>query len=114
MSLGTLFANIILVYVYVGWSLGYRLPTIGLALSLVIFFAGTLFYKHKVPQGSPLTRMARVLSATLRKWRVPLPKDPSELHKFDLEEYRNRGKFRIPPHKFFEVISIFFFSRSAH
>ena len=97
--LGTLFANIILVYIQdnVGWSLGYGLPTIGLAISLAIFFAGTPFYRHKVPQGSPFTRMAQVLVAALRKWRVPLPKDLSELHELDTEEYRKGGKFRIHP-----------------
>lgn len=95
--LGTLFANVILVYIQdnVGWSLGYGLPTIGLALSLVIFFAGTPFYRHKVPQGSPFTRMALVLVAALRNRRVPLPKDSAGLYELDSEEYRKRGKFRI-------------------
>ncbi|XP_020275571.1 protein NRT1/ PTR FAMILY 5.2-like isoform X2 [Asparagus officinalis] len=95
--LGTLFANVILVYVQdnVGWSLGYGLPTIGLAISLVVFFAGTPFYRHKLPQGSPFTKMARVLLAALRKWRVSLPEDSAELYELDIEEYAQRGKFRI-------------------
>lgn len=97
--LGTLFANIILVYIQdnVGWSLGYGLPTIGLAISLVIFFAGTPFYRHKMPHGSPFARMARVLVATVRKRRVALPEDPEELHELDMEEYAKRRKFRIQP-----------------
>ncbi|KAG0474739.1 hypothetical protein HPP92_014425 [Vanilla planifolia] len=69
--LGTLIANTFLVYVQdnVGWSLGYAIPTIGLGISILIFYAGSSFYRHKLPQGGPLTTMARVLVAAVRKSR---------------------------------------------
>ncbi|KAK9087807.1 hypothetical protein Syun_030201 [Stephania yunnanensis] len=94
---GTLFANTFLVYLQdnVGWTLGYGLPTAGLAISIVIFIAGTPFYRHRRPTGSPFTRMARVIVAALRKWRAPVPSDPKELYELDLEEYSQKGKFRI-------------------
>ncbi|XP_044499757.1 protein NRT1/ PTR FAMILY 5.2-like [Mangifera indica] len=94
---GTLFANTVLVYIQdnVGWTLGYALPTLGLAISIGIFLAGTRFYRHRVPTGSPFTRMARVIVAALRKWNVRLPSDPKELYELDLEEYAKKGKFRI-------------------
>jgi MFS family permease len=94
---GTLFANTVLVWVQdnVGWTLGYALPTLGLAISIVIFLAGTSFYRHKVPAGSPFTRMAKVIVAALNKWRVRIPDDPKELYELDLEEYAKKGKFRI-------------------
>lgn len=94
---GTLFANTVLVYIQdnVGWTLGYGLPTVGLAVSIVIFVAGTPFYRHRVPAGSPFTRMAKVIVAALRKWRVPIPNDPKEFYELDLEEYNKKGKFRI-------------------
>lgn len=94
---GTLFANTILVYIQdnVGWTLGYGLPTAGLAISIVIFVAGTPFYRHRVPSGSPFTRMAKVIVAALRKWRVPVSNDPKELYELDLEEYSKKGKYRI-------------------
>ncbi|XP_020578979.1 protein NRT1/ PTR FAMILY 5.2-like [Phalaenopsis equestris] len=52
---GTLFANSFLVYVQdnVGWTLGYALPTLGLLISIMIFVAGTPFYRHKPLAGSP-------------------------------------------------------------
>ncbi|XP_018820931.1 protein NRT1/ PTR FAMILY 5.2-like isoform X2 [Juglans regia] len=95
--IGTLFANTVLVYIQdnVGWSLGYGLPTTGLAISIVIFLAGTPFYRHKVPSGSPLTRMAKVIVAAIRKSHVSVPNDPKELYELDLEEYTRKGKFRI-------------------
>ncbi|KAF8392151.1 hypothetical protein HHK36_022493 [Tetracentron sinense] len=94
---GTLFANTFLVYIQdkVGWSLGYGLPTLGLFISVLVFLVGTPFYRHKVPSGSPFTRMARVLVAAIRKWKVPVPDDPKELHELGSEEYAKTGKFRI-------------------
>ncbi|RWR97606.1 protein NRT1/ PTR FAMILY 5.2-like protein [Cinnamomum micranthum f. kanehirae] len=95
--LGTLFANTVLVYVQdnVGWTLGYGLPTLGLLISVVIFVSGTPFYRHKVPSGSPFTRMARVIVAALRKLKVVLPNDPEELYELDFEYYAKNHKFRI-------------------
>lgn len=95
--IGSLFAKIVLVYIQdnVGWTLGYMLPTMGLAVSIAIFITGTPFYRHKLPMGSPFTRMARVLVAAVRKWRVPLPSDPKELHELDVEVYGKKGQFRI-------------------
>ncbi|XP_010264929.1 PREDICTED: protein NRT1/ PTR FAMILY 5.2-like [Nelumbo nucifera] len=94
---GTLFANTFLVYIQdnVGWTLGYGLPTIGLLISVIIFVVGTPLYRHRVPTGSPFTRMARVIVAALRKWRVPIPSDPRELYELGLREYEEKGKFKI-------------------
>ncbi|XP_020688616.1 protein NRT1/ PTR FAMILY 5.2 [Dendrobium catenatum] len=95
--LGTLFANIMLVYVQdnIGWTLGYGIPTVGLGISLVIFYAGTSFYRHKLPQGSPFTKMARVLVAAMRKCRVNLPKDSLKLYELDSNEYMKQKRFKI-------------------
>ncbi|XP_010264931.1 PREDICTED: protein NRT1/ PTR FAMILY 5.2-like [Nelumbo nucifera] len=94
---GSFCANTFLVYIQddVGWTLGYGLPTIGLLVAVMIFLTGTCFYRHRVPTGSHFTRMARVIVATLRKWRVPIPDDPRELYEIDLKEYKEKGKFRI-------------------
>ena len=94
---GTLFSNTFLVYIqdYVGWGLGYGLPTVGLAVSILVFLVGTKFYRYKLPSGSPLNRIAMVLVAALRNWKVPLPDDPKELYELSLEDYAKSGKFRI-------------------
>ncbi|XP_051152805.1 protein NRT1/ PTR FAMILY 5.2-like [Andrographis paniculata] len=94
--LGTLFANTILVYIQdnVGWALGYGLPTIGLVISLMIFLAGTPFYRHKVPVGSPFMKMAKVIVASISKWKMDIPTDPKELYELDPQEY-GKGKYRI-------------------
>ncbi|KAA8548861.1 hypothetical protein F0562_000545 [Nyssa sinensis] len=75
---GILFGNTILVYIQdnVGWALGYGLPAVGLALSVVIFLAGTPFYRHKVPTGSPFTRMAKVIVACPKEVECTHPSRP--------------------------------------
>uniref|UniRef100_A0A5B7BW04 Uncharacterized protein n=1 Tax=Davidia involucrata TaxID=16924 RepID=A0A5B7BW04_DAVIN len=95
--LGTLFSNTFLVYIQdeVGWTLGYALPTLGLAVSIIVFMVGSRYYRHKEPSGSPLTRMAKVLVAAVSKWKVVVPNDPKELYELSLDEYSRSGKFRI-------------------
>ncbi|KAJ8558175.1 hypothetical protein K7X08_004941 [Anisodus acutangulus] len=79
-----------------GWGVGYGLPTTGLAVSIMVFLLGTGYYRHKTPSGSPFTRIAQVLVAAARKWKVVVPNDPKELHELSLEEYASSaGIFRI-------------------
>ncbi|KAJ1298876.1 hypothetical protein BS78_01G487400 [Paspalum vaginatum] len=95
--LGILFSSTVLVYLQdnVSWSIGYGIPTVGLMVSIAIFVAGTKLYRHRVPQGSPLTSMGKVLAAALWKWSLPVPADAKELHELDLEEYTRKRKFRM-------------------
>ncbi|KAK7245334.1 hypothetical protein RIF29_40174 [Crotalaria pallida] len=94
---GTLFSNTFLVYIQdnVGWAIGYGLPTLGLAVSVLVFLVGTPFYRHKLPSGSPVTRMLQVFVAALRKWRVHVPDDLKELHELKMEHYAINGRYRI-------------------
>ncbi|KAF8032590.1 hypothetical protein BT93_D1489 [Corymbia citriodora subsp. variegata] len=94
---GILFANTFLIYVQenLGWALGYGLPTLGLALSILVFLVGTPSYRHKAPSGSPLTRIAQVLVASIRKQKLPVLSDPKELYELRLEQYAELKKFPI-------------------
>ncbi|PON33134.1 Proton-dependent oligopeptide transporter [Parasponia andersonii] len=94
---GILFSNTVLVWLQdnVGWTLGYAVPTLGLAISIGIFLCGTHFYRHKVPNGSSFIKMAQVILAATRKWNVPLPRDPKELYELDLEVYEEKRYYKI-------------------
>ena len=107
---GTLFANTFLVYIQdnKGWSIGYGIPTLGLAVSVVVFMIGTPFYRHKVKGGSPFTRICQVLVAAIRKWSVPLPSDSKDLYELDAGEYEKNGKFRIEHSRSLRLIFISF------
>ncbi|CAA3020471.1 NRT1 PTR FAMILY -like [Olea europaea subsp. europaea] len=95
--LGTLFSNTFLIYIQenVGWRVGYGLPTLGLGVSILVFTVGTRYYRHKPLSGSPLTQMAQVLIATVRKRKVVVPDEPKLLYELSLEEYSKPGQFRL-------------------
>ncbi|XP_047093156.1 protein NRT1/ PTR FAMILY 5.2-like [Lolium rigidum] len=95
--LGILFSTTVLVYLQdnVSWSVGYGIPTLGLLVSIVIFLAGTPMYRHKKPQGSPLTSMGKVVAAAVWKHKVELPMDAKQLHELELEHYTSRKRFRM-------------------
>ncbi|XP_054789126.1 protein NRT1/ PTR FAMILY 5.1-like [Prosopis cineraria] len=96
--LGALIATLGLVYVQenLGWGLGYAIPTVGLILSLVIFYIGTPIYRHKVrTTKSPAKDFFRVPVAAFRNRKLRLPSDPSELHEQELQHYITSGKRQI-------------------
>uniref|UniRef100_K4A6S8 Major facilitator superfamily (MFS) profile domain-containing protein n=2 Tax=Setaria italica TaxID=4555 RepID=K4A6S8_SETIT len=94
---GILFSTTVLVYLQdsVSWSWGYGVPTLALAASVAVFLAGTPLYRHKLPQGSPITRMGKVVAAAVWKCRVTVPNDLSELHEADPEYYTGKKRFRV-------------------
>ncbi|KAF7088001.1 hypothetical protein CFC21_091158 [Triticum aestivum] len=94
---GILFSSTVLVYLQdnVSWSVGYGIPTLGLVVSIVIFLVGTPMYRHKVPQGSAITRIGKVLASALCKQRLPLPANADELHELEQEAYTRKHKFRM-------------------
>ncbi|OEL19260.1 Protein NRT1/ PTR FAMILY 5.2 [Dichanthelium oligosanthes] len=95
---GTLFANTVLVYIQdnVGWTVGYALPTLCVAVSIAIFTAGTPFYRHKPTSESAFVKMARVIVGAARKWAVSVPVDPRELHELDDEYYTKKNATPLP------------------
>uniref|UniRef100_A0A0A9EX66 Uncharacterized protein n=1 Tax=Arundo donax TaxID=35708 RepID=A0A0A9EX66_ARUDO len=95
--LGILFSTTVLVYLQdtVSWSVGYAVPTLALAASVAVFLAGTPLYRHKLPQGSPLSRMCKVVAAAVWKRHVPAPEDTTELHELEPDHYANRRRFRV-------------------
>ncbi|KAG0463409.1 hypothetical protein HPP92_019478 [Vanilla planifolia] len=94
---GNLFSSTVLVYVQdnVSWTVGYAIPTVALGVSMVVFLVGTPYYRHRLPSGSPITRIAAVLVAATRKFLVSLPEDPSELYELEAEQYAARGQTMI-------------------
>ncbi|KAG8091907.1 hypothetical protein GUJ93_ZPchr0012g19788 [Zizania palustris] len=104
---GTLFANTVLVYLQdnVGWTVGYALPTLGLAVSIAIFTAGTPFYRHKPTSESSFAKMARVIVAAVRKFAVAAPADPLELHELDAEHYAKKKTTPLPYTPYLSVLS---------
>ncbi|KAK6942131.1 Proton-dependent oligopeptide transporter family [Dillenia turbinata] len=83
MGMATLVALTIVVYIQdnVGWGWGLGVPTIAMALSVIAFVLGSPLYKKLKPAGSPLTRLAQVIVAAVKKRKVIVPSDSSLLNK---------------------------------
>ncbi|XP_057820198.2 protein NRT1/ PTR FAMILY 5.2 isoform X2 [Cryptomeria japonica] len=94
---GSLFAQTFLIYIqeYVGFAVGYAVPTLGLIISVGIFLLGTPFYRHKLQKGNPFGRIAQVIVAAVRKWRVKVPADAGELYEWESKAYVAKGRFPI-------------------
>lgn len=88
--LGALIATLGLVYIQenLGWGLGYGIPTIGLLLSLFIFYLGTPIYRHKVRRTkSPARDLVRVPVAVFLNRKLKLPRQSTELNGFEPRLY---------------------------
>ncbi|XP_073274445.1 protein NRT1/ PTR FAMILY 8.1-like [Primulina huaijiensis] len=81
-NIGALIASSFLVWIQmnVGWSWGFGIPAVSMAIAVAFFFFGSHLYRLQVPGGSPLTRIAQVLVASLRKIHVNIPSDKSLLY----------------------------------
>ncbi|KAK8476843.1 hypothetical protein V6N13_017072 [Hibiscus sabdariffa] len=77
-----LIASTVLVYIqdHVGWSLGLGIPTIAMALSIIVFLLGYPLYRNLDPAGSPYTRVLQVCVAAFRKRKIPLVSNPRFLY----------------------------------
>ncbi|KAL6616562.1 hypothetical protein ACP70R_038832 [Stipagrostis hirtigluma subsp. patula] len=85
-NVGSLVGGTVLVWVQssVSWGLGYGVPAMFNVLALAVFLAGTTAYRrHQPPGGSPLTRVAQVIVAAVKKCGVDTPADASVLYECD-------------------------------
>ncbi|KAJ3693683.1 hypothetical protein LUZ60_009163 [Juncus effusus] len=76
-NIGALIASSVLVWIQtnVGWGWGFGIPAVCMAIAVVSFFLGTPIYRNQKPGGSPITRIAQVLVAGVRKWKVKVDEE---------------------------------------
>lgn len=95
-SLGSLFAVTILVYVQddVGRGWGYGISAATMIIGVLVLLAGMRLYRYKSPQGSPLTVIWRVLFLAFKKRNLPHPSQPSFLNGFQTAKISYTPMFR--------------------
>ncbi|GAB2228743.1 hypothetical protein Droror1_Dr00022872 [Drosera rotundifolia] len=78
-SLGSLFAVTVLVYVqdYISRGLGYGISALAMLIAVTILLVGTRFYRFRKPEGSPLSVIWRVIFLAWRRRSLPYPSHPS-------------------------------------
>ncbi|KAG6570905.1 Protein NRT1/ PTR FAMILY 6.4, partial [Cucurbita argyrosperma subsp. sororia] len=83
-SIGSLFAVIVLVYIQdnVGRGWGYGISGGTMVIAVIVLLCGTTFYRFKKPRGSPLTVIWRVALLAWKKRSLPLPSHPSFLNDY--------------------------------
>jgi peptide/histidine transporter 3/4 len=89
MSTGSMVAMMVVVYVAesVSWFWSFTIMGIAMFLSTACLVGGAGYYRHKKPQGSPLTRIAQVIVAASRKKKMPAPSDSAML--FEVHDHEN-------------------------
>lgn len=72
-TIGAVAAFTLVVYIQIkrGWGSAFGSLAIVMGISNMLFFVGTPLYRHRLPGGSPLTRVAQVLVAAFRKRNAP-------------------------------------------
>ncbi|KAL1192409.1 Protein NRT1/ PTR FAMILY 5.1 [Cardamine amara subsp. amara] len=96
--LGALFATVGLVYIQenLGWGLGYGIPTVGLLVSLVVFYIGTPFYRHKAIKSDNLAQdLVQVPIVAFKNRKLHCPDDVLELYELDSHYYKSTGNHQI-------------------
>lgn len=68
-TIGAIAAFTAVVYIQMqrGWAAAFGALALAMGTSNALFFVGTPLYRHRLPGGSPLTRVAQVLVAAFRK-----------------------------------------------
>uniref|UniRef100_A0A0D9W0V0 Major facilitator superfamily (MFS) profile domain-containing protein n=1 Tax=Leersia perrieri TaxID=77586 RepID=A0A0D9W0V0_9ORYZ len=89
---GVLLGVTLVVYLQerVGWGAADVVLAGVMAASLAVFLAGWRHYRYRVPEGSPLTPLVRVVVAAARKWRLQLPDDANELYEVKPQNIKKR------------------------
>nr|GMD29672.1 protein NRT1/ PTR FAMILY 4.6-like [Ipomoea batatas] len=73
LSCGALIAVTLVVWVedHKGWQWGFGISMMAILLSIPIFLSGSKFYRNKIPLGSPLTTICKVIVGALINSLVP-------------------------------------------
>lgn len=75
--LSVLLSGTVVVYVQqsVSWAMGFGIPTIAMAIAIIVYVLGSPLYKFETPAGSPLKELAKVCTAAFYKRKLTLPND---------------------------------------
>lgn len=96
-TVGIFLSLTVVVYIseYISWAWGFGTLSMAMAVANTIFFIGTPFYRHRLPSGSPLTRLLQVIVAALRKRQVTMPTNKDELYEVHDKESAIPGSRKL-------------------
>lgn len=106
-SIGSMAAVTVLVYIEdnLGRNWGYGICACVIVVTLILFLAGTKWYRFKKLAGSPLTQIVAVVVAAWTKRKMELPPDSSALFNVDdVSETSFKKKQKLPHSKQFRFL----------
>lgn len=109
-TIGAIVAFTLVVYIQMkhGWGSAFGSLAIAMGLSNMLFFVGTPLYRHRLPGGSPLTRVAQVLVAAFRKRKAAfLSSELVGLYEVQGKQSAIKGSGKIAHTDDFRLILIF-------
>lgn len=98
--------GVVYIQTNVSWTLGFAIPTVCLAFSIIIFLFGRDTYIYKKPQGSVFTDMAKVIVAACRKRKLQLSNRTLYDHVSTLSESENIRLVQTNRFKFLDKAAI--------
>lgn len=106
-NVGTIIANTLFVWLENRgmWALGYWLATVVGVLAFIFFGLGVPVYRQFRSAGNPITRVAQVLVASIRNWKLKVPKDDTLLYEIGEQELIRQGHRKMPHTNLFRYIS---------
>ncbi|KAI3908140.1 hypothetical protein MKW92_051178 [Papaver armeniacum] len=64
---------------YVGWAVGFGIPSLAMAFAFVLFLIGSRSYRQLLPKGSPVVGVVQVFVAAYRKRHLSISEDGYEI-----------------------------------
>lgn len=107
-TVGAIMAFTLVVYIQIkhGWGYAFGSLAIAMGVSNLLFFVGTPLYRHRLPGGSPLTRVAQVLVAAYRKRKASfMSSEMVGLYEVPGKQSAIKGSGKIPHTDHFKSVS---------
>ncbi|MCL7034760.1 hypothetical protein MKW94_000758 [Papaver nudicaule] len=83
---------------YVGWAVGFGIPSLAMAFALVLFLIGSRSYRQLLPKGSPVVGVVQVFAAAYSKRHLSISKDGHEICNQDVREIGTASEGRTLTH----------------
>ncbi|KAI3937101.1 hypothetical protein MKX01_015316, partial [Papaver californicum] len=71
---------------YVGWAVGFGIPSLAMTFAFVLFLIGSRSYRQLLPKGSPVVGVVQVFVAAYSKRHLSISKDGYEVCNDDTRE----------------------------
>ncbi|KAI3865354.1 hypothetical protein MKX03_016394, partial [Papaver bracteatum] len=83
---------------YVGWAVGFGIPSLAMAFAFVLFLIGSRSYRQLLPKGSPVVGVVQVFVAAYRKRHLSISEDGNEICNQDTREINTTSEGRALSH----------------